>query len=1033
MLDIDKLIPKKKKGKYIISIIFSGIIIALAIASLLKINYFKEESNYKANNGVIDLRNWNMDKENIIKLDGYWEFYSGVFFTSKEEVDDDIKQYVKVPGSWESYLDGKGLENGSGTYRLVIKVPEDKMYGIKAKTIRLANRIYLNGTEVASVGNPSLDKKMLKPGSHYNIGIGNSLENEIELIIHVTSREFRSGGIIKSIEFGTIESISKASEKSIILDAFVVSICLVLGLYFLAIYLQRNREPYLAFYSGTSLFMGLSLSTMNEQVLKLIYDYDFITRTRIQILAMVMVTICFLRFIHAYFTDYSNNKIAKIITILMVTNLVFVYSNPEKVGLSFIGNIQIINTVCMTISYIYMFYVLIKAMYGKVDSLEYILVITTSMFSYWILLALKTFLEMDLGYIPVMLIAITMFSVAALVSHRLQLDYQQARSITEKMIRYDGLKDDFLIKSSHQLRLPLQSILYLIKNLLEGEKGSLNIEQQEDLLLIYHEGKRLIRLADDLQDASLIKKDKVNIRLTSVEPYKIVEAIVEEIKILIPPNENVLIKNNIPKGFPALYADSDKFRQIVYDLIHNAIKYTKSGEIIISATLLEGQADIKVSDTGIGIEEKYLKEVFDIFFQKSEEGYLNKGLGLGLGLSIVKHLVEIQGGKIKVESVYGEGSNFIFTLPLYEKSIEEVKVMYDEDNKFTDKMLEEISSLVERNKQNIKILIVDDEIQNQKILSDIVNELNYSIVIANNGGEALDILKDNKIDLIILDFMLSDIPASHFCNEIRLEYSMVELPILILTQSARTLDRINTFYFGVNDFQKKPIDSEELKSRVQSLLLMKTSAEKSLEKEFQYFYSQISPHFLYNTLNSIIGISYIDVEKSRKGLNNLAIYFRGKLDIHRKRGLVSLESELELVTAYLEIEEIRYGERLEVEYDIGEGLSTMIQPLSLQTIVENSVNHGLSVKECGGKIKISTKKEDNGLIRIIIEDNGKGMTIEKQEELLEGTGQGIGFKNVMERIKIIKGASLILQSKLNEGTIVEIIIPEVKNYENNIN
>ena len=297
----------------------------------------------------------------------------------------------------------------------------------------------------------------------------------------------------------------------------------------------------------------------------------------------------------------------------------------------------------------------------------------------------------------------------------------------------------------------------------------------------------------------------------------------------------------------------------------------------------------------------------------------------------------------------------------------------------------------------------------------------------------MDILRNNKIDLIILDFMLPDLTSSELCNKIRQESSMVELPILLLTASGRTADLMNAFNFGVNDFQKKPIDSEELKSRIQSLLLMKTSSEKALEKEFQYFYSQISPHFLYNTLNSIIGLSYIDSEKTRKGLINLSIYFRGKLDIHRKKGLVTLESELELVTAYLEIEKMRFGEGLEVEYNIEEGLNTMIPPLTLQTIVENSIHHGLSSKDRGGKITISTKKEIKGFISIIIEDNGRGMTLEQQEELLRGHGKGIGFKNVVERIKILRGANLILESKLDKGTKVEIIIPEVKDYESNSN
>lgn len=169
MNQIQKLIPRERK--YIISILISLLIISISILSLIKINFIKEESNYIANKGIIDLKNWNMDEEEIIKLDGEWEFYSGEFYTSKDELNKEIKKYVKVPGSWESYLDGKGLENISGTYRLNIKLPEDMIYGLKAKTIRLANRIYINGVEVANVGNPSLMEKSFKPGSQYNIGI----------------------------------------------------------------------------------------------------------------------------------------------------------------------------------------------------------------------------------------------------------------------------------------------------------------------------------------------------------------------------------------------------------------------------------------------------------------------------------------------------------------------------------------------------------------------------------------------------------------------------------------------------------------------------------------------------------------------------------------------------------------------------------------------------------------------------------------------------------------------------------------------
>ena len=120
--------------------------------------------------------------------------------------------------------------------------------------------------------------------------------------------------------------------------------------------------------------------------------------------------------------------------------------------------------------YSYIFYILLKEIYNKADSLEYILIITTSMFSYWFIMTLKILFEIDLGNIPILLILLLMLSIAALMSRRLQLDYQRASSLSEKLIRYDKLKDEFLAKASHELRTPLHVILNLTKNLLEGGK-----------------------------------------------------------------------------------------------------------------------------------------------------------------------------------------------------------------------------------------------------------------------------------------------------------------------------------------------------------------------------------------------------------------------------------------------------------------------------------------------------------------------------------------------------------------------------------
>lgn len=778
--------------------------------------------------------------------------------------------------------------------------------------------------------------------------------------------------------------------------------------------------------------MGLNLSTMNEQLLYLIFKYDFLIRTQIQLFSVIMLTVGFVNFTY-YFFDHQETRLLKnIITSIMLLNLIFMFVNINKpTSLFSFRFMQIAIVIGIILNYGYIFYILLHAMHNKKEFLDYTLVITTSIFSYLLAVSLKILLDIDLGHITVFLIFIMMIGAALLMSHRSQLDYLELNALSEKLIMQDRLKDEFLARASHELRTPLHVMINLIKFLLEGKKGALNSQQQEDLLLIHQEGERMTRLVEDLLNASRIKHGEIKLRLQPFEPYKIVEEILREMEILISKDSNVKVINEIPEKFPALNADPDKFIQIIYNLLHNAIKYTKSGNIIVSAFLLEGQAEFRVTDTGIGIEEKYLKEVFDTFFQEDNEDYEHQGLGLGL--SIVKHLVESHGGNIYVESTYKKGTSFIFTLPLYEGKIEEVGEICVQGSLTDLSTLRDYPFKVEKESEiNIgrqTVLIVEDGLLNQRVLSDIVNDMGYSIILAKNGGEALAIIEDNKVDLIILDFMLPDMSGDLVCKEIRKKYSMVELPILVLTASGRIIDLLNAFEYGANDFQKKPADAEELRSRIQSLMLMKTTAEEGLKKEFQYFYSQISPHFLYNTLNTIIGLSYKDTEKARVALNNLSIYFRGKLELHRGKSLIPLKSELELVRAYLEIEQMRYGERIEVEYHIDEGLKAMIPPLTLQPLIENSIRHGLIVKDYGGSIKISVNRKDKGLVSIEIEDDGIGMSIEKQQKLLDGNSERVGFKNIVEKIKILKGASIELESREGEGTKITIIVPEVKSYE----
>jgi sensor histidine kinase YesM len=611
------------------------------------------------------------------------------------------------------------------------------------------------------------------------------------------------------------------------------------------------------------------------------------------------------------------------------------------------------------------------------------------------------------------------------MSSRARKDQLMAIELYEKLIIYDKIKDMFLVNTSHELRKPLHAIINSVKFLLEGKKGPLNPAQQEDLIFIHSESGRLARIVDDLLDASSIEKGEIKIRPEPMEPYSSVERIAGEMRILITGEKDLTIKNNIPKDFPAIFADPDRFKQIIYNLLHNAIKFTKVGEINLYAEIKGDKAEIKIVDTGIGIEKSHIKNIFNSNYKIDD----NKNIsmweqGFGIGLSVVKNLVEIHGGQIKVQSTPGKGTEFVFTIPLFEGELNTQKPIIDSRRKINEK---ESSSAVMAS----TILIVDDEPSSQKVLADMVFAMGHNALVAGRGEDVMPILKTNPIDLVVLDIMLPDISGDLLCREIRKEYSMSELPILILTASGRITDLMRSLQYGANDFQKKPAECEELRARIQSLLVMKASVEEGIRKEFQYFYSEISPHFLYNTLNTIIGLSYSDTESSRKALYNLSVYLRGKMDLYSQKTFISLESEMELIEAYLEIEKMRYGDRLKVEMDMEQGIKAMIPPLTLQPLVENAVCHGLGGNK-DVEIIISAKKIADE-IEIIIKDTGPGISLEKQQQLMSGNSKRLGFSNVMKKINAQKRTTFSLESQPGKGTTNSITVPEAKPYESNIN
>ncbi|GEM_PF-3061563 len=263
-------------------------------------------------------------------------------------------------------------------------------------------------------------------------------------------------------------------------------------------------------------------------------------------------------------------------------------------------------------------------------------------------------------------------ALAEALAHEFALALQDARShqltqqALEEMREADRLKSQFLANMSHELRTPLNSIIGFSKVILKGIDGPVTEKQREDLTAIYNAGQHLLGLINDILDLSKIEAGKMELAFSEVDLREIIQGVMSTAAGLVKDRPIELI-TDVPDDLPRVQADNIRIRQVLLNLISNAAKFTEEGHIGISARTIRraGQEEIVVAvfDTGPGIKPEDQERIFEPFSQVDASPTRKTG-GTGLGLSICRHLVELHGGVIWVESVPGEGSTFAFTLPL---------------------------------------------------------------------------------------------------------------------------------------------------------------------------------------------------------------------------------------------------------------------------------------------------------------------------------------------------------------------------------
>ncbi len=835
-------------SRTLVLIVF-GVVAVMLFPSIM-FSSVTQGANTNAKAGYVNLvRSLRGSDSHVFKLTGEWEFYPNQLYTYQDFRSNNIieKRIVSFPHYWKNEPKDVISTTGYATYRMTVRVPAHfRKLGLYVRSQFSANEAYIDSEQVCESGNVSENWSEYWPSFDANNGSTNIEDSDnpttVSIILHIQNKDHISGGLTGSVYFGNSDSTDNLRVILVFFNGVLSGALFLLFVHFLLVFWNsREKREYIDYAVASIIAMFISLTTCGESILYMLaprLDSMFILRLeyctlitgafyanlhlmiryikkRIVVeligLYVLLVDIAFMTLPLSWVTEYKYINVAIAISLFLSPLVISIVASIKNRSLE---------SILSVISFASIFIGSLAYFFGQLpwDSIDF--------FS-WSLLV-HGVLQMVLYLRQYNAIEANLKNITENLEQRIEERTVELTETKEKAEAATETKSRFLASMSHEIRTPMNAIIGMSELI---ETHNLNQVQLGYFTDIKKMSRALLQIINDILDFSKIEAGKLELTPVHFNFQSLFDNICS-MGYLSAASKDLIFKFNCDPSIPeTIFSDDIRIRQVLLNILNNAVKYTQKGRIDFNADAIDTedgkQLRITVSDTGIGIRDEDLPKLFESFEQLEKETN-RKIVGTGLGLTITKNLVELMGGRLDVSSKFGEGSTFKIYLPLIEGD---------------DSKVEKYEDFVPVLADSAEVLVVDDTSINLTVALGFLAAHNIQAEKALSGAEAIEMVKVKHYDLVFMDHMMPEmdgVEATKLIRELDDPWCR-EMPIIALSANAVSGARELFLSSGMNDFISKPIEGKQLNSILAKWLpakkqiLTHDTALKPAKKELSTF------------------------------------------------------------------------------------------------------------------------------------------------------------------------------------------------------